>query len=61
MASLDLAEEGVGPLKGPALHWVKNRMHLTVRLPEGLARLLKQTALNEDKPVSALTAEALAL
>jgi hypothetical protein len=36
-------------------------MHLTVRLPEGLARLLKQTALNEDKPVSALTAEALAL
>ena len=61
MASLDLAEEEVGPLKDPALHWVKNRMHLTVRLPEGLTRLLKQTALNEDKPVSALTAEALAL
>jgi hypothetical protein len=61
MASLDLAEEEVEPLKDPALHWVKNRMHLTVRLPEGLARLLKQTALNENKPVSALTAEALAL
>jgi hypothetical protein len=61
MASLDLAEEEVGPLKDPALHWVKNRMHLTVHLPDDLARLLKQAALNEGKSMSALTAEALPL
>jgi len=36
-------------------------MRLTVHLPDDLARLLKQTALNEGKSMSALTAEALAL
>jgi len=34
-------------------------MRLTVHLPDDLARLLKQTALNEGKSMSALTAEAL--
>ena len=36
-------------------------MRLTVHLPDDLARLLKQAALNEGKSMSALTAEALAL
>jgi len=36
-------------------------MRLTVHLPDDLARLLKQTAENEGKSMSALTAEALAL
>jgi antitoxin VapB len=34
-------------------------MRLTVHLPDDLARLLKQAALNEGKSMSALTAEAL--
>ena len=34
-------------------------MRLTVHLPDNLARLLKQAALNEGKSMSALTAEAL--
>jgi metal-responsive CopG/Arc/MetJ family transcriptional regulator len=36
-----------------------HHMRLTVHLPDDLARLLKQTALNEGKSMSALTAEAL--
>ena len=35
-------------------------MRLTVHLPDDLARLLKQAALNEGRSMSALTAEALA-
>jgi hypothetical protein len=36
-----------------------HHMSLTVHLPDDLARLLKQAALNEGKSMSALTAEAL--
>ncbi|ALJ90766.1 ribbon-helix-helix protein, CopG family [Thermus aquaticus] len=34
-------------------------MRLTIHLPDDLARLLKQAALNEGKSMSALTAETL--